>query len=142
MGRIIVTADLTAFLLARIDEDEAVARGASAGPWLLESQMVNPPRPLAVWLRRECQPGDLLVTRGANPADLTHIARHDPARVLSECAAKRAIVDAYNVDDDYVTFGDWTSCSDSCPGAVLWSVFKLLALPYASHPDYDPEWAL
>lgn len=51
----------------------------------------------------------------------------DPTRVLTECEAKQGIVDA------------WI-------GGVLGSgtgpfhVLRLLALPYADHPDYDPEW--
>ena len=43
-----------------------------------------------------------------------------PARVLAECEAKRRIVELI-----------------SSPGM---QVFRLLALPYADHPDYREEW--
>jgi hypothetical protein len=67
-----VTGDLAAWLLADdgpIAEDERVAREASDGP-----------------------DGSLSVDGPGWPA---HIARWDPARVLAECAAKRAIVEAH-----------------------------------------------
>ena len=60
------TLTLTEFLLARIAEDEAEAR--KAGP---------------MW-RNEWSAEDVDVT--------LHIERHDPARVLAECEAKRRIV--------------------------------------------------
>jgi hypothetical protein len=65
----------------------------------------------------------------------------DPRRVLAEVAAKRIIL-AAEPDDGfgYVRFGDWESCSDSCPSMVMDEVFKLLALPYADRPGYDPTW--
>lgn len=58
--------DLIAFLNARLDEDEAAARAAAEHPW----------------------------TRfGAQTAaQVDHIARHDPARVLREVEARRAII--------------------------------------------------
>jgi hypothetical protein len=68
---------------------------------------------------------------------LEHIARHDPARVLAEVAAKRRIVGMLSSivpaketnpikSEDAVALADWT--------------LRLLALPYADHNDYRQEW--
>lgn len=61
-------------------------------------------------------------------------------RMRAEVAAKRAILDSYDEDEDRVTFGHWTSCSDSCPGNVIYEVVKLLASVYADRPGYRDEW--
>ena len=67
-----------------------------------------------------------------------HIARHDPARVLAEVDAKRrmlAIHHPYVPEPDQACLG--------CAGGIVWTdcpVLRLLALPYASHPDYRAEW--
>lgn len=71
----------------------------------------------------------------------THIARHDPARVLAECEAKRRIVEEHRLDQygDRIACspcGFWPSADGGCP------TLRLLALPYASHPDYDEAWRL
>jgi hypothetical protein len=48
------------------------------------------------------------------------------SRLLAECEAKRRIVeDATDV-----------------PTISMRRVLRLLALPYADHPDYKPEWAV
>jgi len=73
-----------------------------------------------------------------------HIARHDPARVLREVAAKRRMLDEVvslidGLDADLeLTKGTqgWTSTGESD------LLFKILALPYADHEDYRPEWAV
>jgi hypothetical protein len=66
-------------------------------------------------------------------ANLRHIARHDPARVLTGIEAKRRLVDdmAKIVGGDYIDDGE--------PVLAEW-VLLLLALPYAAHPDYREEW--
>ena len=87
-----------------------------------------------------------------------------PARVLAECEAKRRIVESCNdssrphrvpmpwPDGEVIAWkcracDQW--CNDGasdgdCP--VDWreppSVLRMLALPYADHEDYQPEWAL
>ncbi len=55
-----------------------------------------------------------------------HAARHDPTRVLAECAAKRAIIEQAERSDS----GWWESI-----------YVAILAAVYADHPDYDPSWA-
>lgn len=101
------------------------------------------------------------------PGTAEHWARHDPARVLAEVAGKRQIVAASNVACPQACHTEH-SFSGSCslrwmgplhedatgrwlqddtgarftppPVTTDWTL-RLLALPYADHPDYRPEWA-
>ncbi len=71
-------AELADFLLARLDEDEAMAQATRTDPW------------------------DEIAFHDQAADDIPHIARHGPARVLAECEAKRVAVDWYLNDDDTV----------------------------------------
>lgn len=111
---------LTEFLLARIAEDEAAARGILPG--------------LLIRRDREIHPGE---SHGFG------FVWTSPNRVLAECEAKRRIV------TEFTSAVDWSQDAD-CPmpdlyrtraGTVL-DVLRLLALPYADHRDYRPEWKL
>lgn len=65
-----------------------------------------------------------------------HIARHDPARVLREVAAKRAILADARIYPDaaYPDFdGGFSTAAESAVAS--------LAAVYSDHPDFDPEWA-
>jgi hypothetical protein len=113
---------LVEFLRARLDEDEQVASMA-AGP-IGHRWQPNPAGglsgrdgPMRVHLEdRQCLP---------------HIARHDPARVLAEVAAKRAIVKEFEVaQSEY----------PSAYAGGLETAVRFLATVYADHPDYDPAW--
>ena len=53
-----------------------------------------------------------------------------PARVLAECEAKRRIVELVGGGSSIHRPGDCQDCD----------VMRLLALPYADHPDYREEW--
>jgi hypothetical protein len=60
-----------------------------------------------------------------------HIARHDPARVLRECEAKRAIIAEFLRRD---AVGD-------LPGrSAAEDILKAIASAYSGHEDYDPAW--
>ena len=105
-----VAMTLTEFLLARIAEDEGVARANMTGG------------PHGTSYRRGVG-GSLLVP---------------PARVLAECEAKRRIV-AYReqaVREHDVLNLPLTEVRTITYDAVL----RALALPYADHPDYLEEW--
>jgi hypothetical protein len=124
---------ITEFLLARIAEDEAHAQ--SARDWV-----TNGPDPRFIWFG---SPGEIVGARfgAAEP----HVAAMSPARVLAECAAKRAIIEqAQNATEAEKEFDDYewqgtVSRSEPWTGdAILYA----LAAVYASHPDYLPEWAL
>ncbi len=132
---------LTDFLLARIAEDEEVARVATRG-----SRWTG----LAGWMDREHGKSNGLpegpcVLSGAaevvsewhvGSKDAEHIARHDPARVLAECEAKRRIVEAWRATWSKAAF----SPSQRLATGAMADVLELLALPYADHPDYDEAW--
>ena len=116
---------LTEFLLARIAEDEAVARAVSRAHWRYSIG--------DTW---DLEGVEHDVVRGLGDSEIaftfeleaTHIARHDPARVLAKCEALRRIVEQYA---SLAKHGD--------SGDARW-VLPLLALPYADHPDYREEW--
>ena len=130
--------DLIEFLKARLDEDEQAARAAAAdgSEWRFSEGAIYPsdtmshPGPLATHPH-----GDL------NQAHGEHIARHDPARVLADVEAKRYMVDfwsaAYQNPQDSERFSgpDW----DQVRRNAQWTL-RLLALRYATHPDYDENW--
>lgn len=91
-----------------------------------------------------------------------HIARWDPARVLAECEAKRQIVAEHpevtvwstgeSYSGDRIDEPEWFCgrCVDTSARQPWTDVdrveypcptLRLLALPYADHPDYRQEWA-
>ena len=107
---------LTDFLLARIAEDEAVARQAEADS----------------------------AAAGGDPSILGEY--YDPARVLAECEAKRRIVEMHHstpapgVDRDGFDLGGYW-CNE-CDDGISWPcpTLRALAAVYAGHPDYRDEW--
>jgi len=152
--------NVSEFLEARIAEDEAVARRASPGPWSFADiasvgggTIYDPTVAIAnvSWDVEDIN-SPIRRTRPAWQADATgiHIARHNPARVLAECKAKRAIADLHGpVEDrgwqsgvahDFLWCG---SCGtlDDAPVPFPCETLEALASVYADHPDYRPEWA-
>jgi hypothetical protein len=154
---------LVDFLRARLDEDEAVARAATPGPWQwwnLEGADMgwadNGPRLETVARGPRYSDGsqgaattvvsgwghDAWGTSVEEP-DAAHIARHDPARVLADVKAKRAIV------EDYRELRRQASAMADGPMgetarnmyAGLTLALRHLASVYADHPDYDATWA-
>lgn len=136
---------ITEFLLARIAEDEAVARAAAWVP--------DPDEPDDDYDNPWAKDHGEFASRGG--AKFTHILRNDPARVLAECAAKRAIVELYerhreNRDarrhpraraaEDYVAVQDRRK--QEARTRVAEDVIFHLAAVYRNHPDYQHEWTL
>lgn len=122
---------ITEFLLARISEDEAVARGAvdqwRHGSW----------RDYAMGIFPVGEEYHYVVEYVNHEGIGAHIARHDPARVLAGCEAKRRIVELHS--------GETASNDPQCRHiADEWPCPTLLALVsvYAGHPDHDPAWTL
>ena len=107
-----MSTDLIAFITARLDEDEAAAKAA----WGVEWDWRYVARPF-----------------GERPsiAHTVHIARHDPARVLREVEAKRAML----AELTRWPFDYRPGCNDPIRLFV-----HLLAAPYSDHPDYQQEW--
>jgi hypothetical protein len=52
-----------------------------------------------------------------------------PERMLADCDAKRRVIHACSAttQQDVTEFAEW-------------GVLRVLALPYANHPDYQPDW--
>ena len=69
-----------------------------------------------------------------------HIARHDPARVLREVAAKRALLDLHRWQccardvTGYTVIEWYDSRTDPCP------TLRVMAAPYADRDGYNPAW--
>lgn len=142
IARVAGVMDLVEFLTARLDEDEQVARSAEGGTWSWRQgygDMCDDP---------ECRYGQLMSESGGSLTLLMdvhgydvhrdwegaeHIARHDPARVLREVEAKRAILSW--VEWHVMTFGASATLLASTQRLLL-----ALASVYADHPDYQEEW--
>ena len=113
---------LIEFLLARITDEENLARdAASEGTphrtgWQLWTSKVD-----------TTPGGELLGPRGSVEAS--------PVRVLAECEAKRAIMKLHSAEPgQHPDFCGHDLRELPCP------TLRLLALVYADHPDYLPEW--
>jgi hypothetical protein len=118
--------ELADFLLARIAEDEAVARATSGQPWSATvPRMVHADGGFRIKSR--------YVASTDHDEDRAHIARWNPARVLAECEAKRRIIEAASLTIEIYRSGTVLD--------LAWETLRLLALPYADHPDYRSEWA-
>jgi hypothetical protein len=130
---------LTEFLLARITEDEAAAQDCvDSGAWSAFRHEEG-----LEWWVTSANFGHVVTTGYVGNKDsrpnAEHIARHDPARVLAEAAAKRAIV------DEFVKRRDAPPESmDVAPEVAKISALKFacraLAAVYNDHPDYRQEW--
>jgi hypothetical protein len=113
--------DLVQFLRARLDDDAATATAAGGGPWTDEEGFAD----VDPWFEL--------------PAELAnHALRHDPARVLAEVDAKRQILDGYA--QLHTSRDRLHDTALHLQHHVLGSVVRLLALPYADHPDYQDAW--
>lgn len=145
---------LVEFLNARLDEDEQVARncvGDDLG-WLWAGSGGHV---------KDADGCAVVAVEDYGPEVVEHIARHDPLRTLAEVNAKRLLLAEHA---DYVVWSegetssgepvqdpDWVcrTCVDrSAPEP--WELadartqpcptLRILALPYADHPDYRQEW--
>jgi len=114
---------ITEFLDARIAEDEAAAKSATNAPWdLMGGNEWLYPFGFSI--------GSDDDIRGS---DAEHIARHDPARVLAECSAKRAIIAAHKRQENDDDPRAWIVASEI--------LLNTLAAVYKDHPGYRQEWA-
>lgn len=117
--------ELVAFLLARLAEDETVARSA------LADLPVNDEDDAAQFWAMDQDSGNLW------PSHVVHRSAWSPTRVLAECEARRLLVEDHRDQHE-------------CPGwpiATAWPyvgcrVLRLLALSYADHEAYRSSWRL
>lgn len=159
--------DLRAFLEARLAEDESVALAASGSTPRLQKVGFSAHWHTEPWYDgtgercdlRAGVAGDLTAHGGIEVPAGEHAARHDPARVLREVAAKRALlavhltraqrepdaplhVKADSAYRDPACLGcgldpiglDMTGDIEECP------VLLAVASVWSDHPDYLTEW--
>jgi hypothetical protein len=141
--------DLTEFLMARIAEDEAVARRCRQLSWEFDDGVDHAqregmrrgysivPRP-RVWGPDPSVGGGSQRLDGIAWGDLEHMARHDPAHILAECEAKRRIIDLITEDCPHPwvsedgrfkrMLGGWCHQCDA--------ILRLMASAYSDHPDH------
>lgn len=132
--------DLAAWLGQCIDEDEALARAATDGPWEFDGDSVDvSPSNRGPYIARF---RDDVYGEGPErmaKEDGEHIARWDPHRVLVECETKRRII-----ADQARAFAERKAHPGdlAISGWLLATIrtIKLLALPYADRDGYRDEW--
>lgn len=131
--------DLVAWLRARLDEDERVAQAAASDPafgyggrWAASDHGDVVPA--------ESHGNDWVAVGpwGGDLGDVgRHMAHHDPARVLADLDAKRRLLELH-------PYAGLLSAPESCESCAVipgpCPTLRLLALPYAPHPDYREEW--
>lgn len=133
---------ITEFLLAKIAEDEAVARDSyyDGQTWQPEEESVVAADQDYDW-----------VFMMARKRDALHAAHWSPARVLAECTAKRAIIDEHGPQEVASLDRDsWAKPFIVCRRCAIGDrqvvapcpTLKSLAAVYADHPDYNPDWKL
>lgn len=130
--------DLIAFLRARLDDDERIARAATDGPWTIRSLGRHDLSTVVKGVELLAQ-----IDGSRAASNSVHMAVHDPARVLAEVDAKRRILDAYEeVAAKFTESWSAVVAYDRLAGAMnsLRRTIELLALPYADHPDYQDAW--
>jgi hypothetical protein len=145
--------DIIAFIEARLAEDEAAAKAATPGPWRTpcgpddDDAVIEGTDGHAVADSHSCPDHP---HRGAS--DALHIVRHNPARVLREVAAKRAILAEHgpaNGGRDADRCRVCTAIAHTGMGHADARRFRapcptllFLAAVYSDHPDYRAEWAV
>lgn len=152
--------DMVAWLLGQIAEDERCARAAvgtaafqkQTGRWSFEHVSHSYGLiPLVFAIADEGAKTQVALLEQAWEPEQRgeHIARHDPARILTECAAKRQIID-FAFEHAEMRDGEW-GCGHTadqikagrCKGGLSDAVRLLwvLAQPYADRFGFDPEWS-
>lgn len=132
--------ELIAFARARLDEDEAAAKAAGGStPQGIWAQVDPERRPGRI----ECDSGYVVTYDEGSPDEgqAPHIARHDPARVLREVEAKRAILAWWLSDENEPESALSPSLREEYrkaqPGYML---ILALAAVWSDHPGYRQEW--
>lgn len=112
---------LAAFTAARLDEDEESACEAVQRPWRCEDNHIV-----------DLDGGD--VARFNIKADAAHAAMYEPARVLREVAAKRAILEQCMITLN--RYRPPVPTGKSAEWALASLVMDRMASAWSDHPDY------
>jgi hypothetical protein len=124
--------ELSNFLRARLDEDAELAASGETWSAFDETQGTR---------RVDVDHSIERVVACTRSWRGLHIARHDPAHVLAEVEAKRRILSEVVPEIDGMEDridGEWGVGDPTERESV--ALLRLLALPYADHPDYRQEW--
>lgn len=124
---------LVAFLLARLDDDERIARAIESTKWC-QGVPNGDEVPNHVYVFDQDPPWSGIRTfHDLTEEEAAHIARWNPVRVLADIAAKRRIIEWQTYMADEIE-------NDNARAA--WeSIVRLLASVWSDHPDYDHNWA-
>jgi hypothetical protein len=136
--------EFVAWLRQQIDEDERVARAAIEPKHGESGQWYDLPDDPWAPMVEDRGSKDVIVYDEGRPTDgqAAHIARHDPARVLAEVAAKRAIVDG--CEETLAREDSWDPMTEGGSGEefeLARFVIRQQAQPYAGRPGWREEWA-
>jgi hypothetical protein len=155
--------DLVQFLRDRYDDETRIAGAATPGPWAWEPcedrgwetdngpTLVSPATDERERVEVAAGWGHDAWGMHVSDADAAHIAAHHPARVLADVEAKRELVKLHGravlrAGGGAQYFDTETVCRSCEPNyqfrELSWpcTTLRLLALPYADHPDYRDEW--
>jgi len=129
---------LTEFLLARIAEDEAIAENAlhpdavQPGSWITEHHNSEyHSEPNRAHIAEDHSGHYWSVAHEIFIPIAEHIARHDPARTLNECKAKKHIIDLLT----NASATNWDQLASANQ-----NVLRQLAMSYTDDPDYEEAW--
>ncbi|MBP2053934.1 hypothetical protein J2Z21_006936 [Streptomyces griseochromogenes] len=132
--------ELARFLRARFQEDARVARDAVEGaPGAVWGVLADDIEQVLTSQDGRTTHTPLAQFGADDPVKLlTHVARHDPARVLRDLDAGQALLDEHGVRHGRcrTCTGRERATGHRSPCTTL----RLLALPFAGHPDYDASW--
>jgi hypothetical protein len=126
--------DLVAWLRGQLDADEQDARDLRGATWAAEGDLVTAEGRLG---RR------VIIADGLRGAAAEWLADHDPAAVLADVKAKRAIVDLMEDRADLAYLNPLPNGVHFGPGdesELAAQVLALLALAYANRPGYREDW--
>ena len=131
--------DLIAWLRAQLDEDERLARAAQIDELVWQSGP-GVSYDTQGWVRAVSNDDSWMICETHTRAQSDHIARHDPARVLAEVEAKRAILDLHDSDGGHECVGPADAWGTATIHAQTCPTLRLLAQPYADRHGYREEW--
>jgi hypothetical protein len=130
---------LIEFLEARLREDQEAAEAAQD---LMESSwQMLPEGP-----DEENYSGEFRIFNGltiaghVEEAKARHIVLHQPAHVLREVAAKRALIELYESSERSAE-GVCRDDSDVYYALAMEEAVRIMATSYSDHKDFRPEWA-
>lgn len=144
-----MTHDLVPWLRAQLDEDERICRATlwdddaslGSGRWIAYDRGPRDGFREARWVVIDGADEGVVDSRpqaADDEAVTRHIAEHDPARVLREIDAKRAVVAAYAevAENDVAEFEYARGWANALGFAV-----RQYALVYTDRPGYRDDWA-